>query len=79
MWRFCCSVSCSTRAQADADMFATCSGTPDKSKAPHAYRWFIHIATVMGVRRYIIMTLCFTCGTQYNIGLLMKRVTRNSV
>lgn len=41
--------------QADADMFATCTGTPDKAKAPHAYRWFIHIAAIMGVVRCAIM------------------------
>ena len=33
-------------------MFATCSGVPDKAKAPHAYRWYIHIAAIKGVRRY---------------------------
>ncbi|CAM9531233.1 unnamed protein product [Scytosiphon promiscuus] len=37
-------------SQADADMFATCAGVPDKSKAPHAYRWYIHIAAIKGVR-----------------------------
>ena len=38
--------------QADADVFSSCSGVPDKAKAPHAYRWFIHIAAIKGVRRY---------------------------
>lgn len=37
-------------SQADADVFASCSGAPDKAKAPHAYRWFIHIAAIKGVR-----------------------------
>ncbi|CAM9518299.1 unnamed protein product [Ectocarpus sp. 4 AP-2014] len=37
-------------SQADADMFATCAGVPDKAKAPHAYRWYIHIAAIKGVR-----------------------------
>lgn len=32
-------------------MFATCTGVPDKAKAPHAYRWYIHIAAIKGVRR----------------------------
>lgn len=39
--------------QADADMFATCTGVPDKAKAPHAYRWYIHIAAIKGVRRCV--------------------------
>lgn len=33
-------------------MFATCAAVPDKAKAPHAYRWYIHIAAIKGVRRY---------------------------
>eukprot|EP00904_Undaria_pinnatifida_P005973 jgi/Undpi1/2505/HiC_scaffold_13.g05884.m1 len=37
-------------SQADADMFSSCAGAPDKAKAPHAYRWFIHIAAIKGVR-----------------------------
>eukprot|EP00752_Nemacystus_decipiens_P007023 g6300.t1 len=37
-------------SQADADMFATCTSVPDKAKAPHAYRWYIHIAAIKGVR-----------------------------
>ncbi|CAN0384274.1 unnamed protein product, partial [Laminaria digitata] len=36
--------------QADADVFSSCSGAPDKAKAPHAYRWFVHIAAIKGVR-----------------------------
>ncbi|CAN0132623.1 unnamed protein product [Ascophyllum nodosum] len=38
-----------TFSQADADLLATCTATPDKAKAPHAYRWFIHIAALKGV------------------------------
>ncbi|CAM9136602.1 unnamed protein product [Pylaiella littoralis] len=37
-------------SQADADAFAGCSGVPDKAKAAHAYRWYIHIAAIKGVR-----------------------------
>lgn len=36
-------------------MFATCTAVPDKAKAPHAYRWYIHIAAIKGVRRYGIV------------------------
>ncbi|CAM9251691.1 unnamed protein product [Choristocarpus tenellus] len=37
-------------SKADADMFAACPSSPDKATAPHAYRWFIHIAAIIGVR-----------------------------
>ena len=37
-------------------MFATCTSVPDKAKAPHAYRWYIHIAAIKGVRRYGTMS-----------------------
>ena len=39
-------------------MFATCTSVPDKAKAPHAYRWYIHIAAIKGVRRCGIMSAC---------------------
>ena len=42
-------------------MFATCTSVPDKAKAPHAYRWYIHIAAIKGVRR---------CGIMKSHGLL---------
>ena len=35
---------------ADSETFAKMSGCPDKSKAPHSYRWFVHVAAIQGVR-----------------------------
>lgn len=34
----------------DADMFGQMASLPDASKYPHAYRWYIHIAALQGVR-----------------------------
>jgi elongation factor 1-beta len=38
-------------SSADTDMFAKFNGSiPDPTKTPHAYRWYIHIAALSGVR-----------------------------
>ena len=39
-----------TFSPADWDMFAKFSSPPDAKKQPHAYRWYIHIAALQGVR-----------------------------
>ena len=38
-----------TFSSADTDVFATCSGAPDATKYPHAFRWYIHIAALSGL------------------------------
>lgn len=53
------------RVQADADMFAPCAGVPDKTKAPHAYRWYIHIAAIKGVRRCELLPLLLAVSIMY--------------
>jgi elongation factor 1-beta len=35
---------------ADSEVFAKMTGCPDMKKAPHAYRWYVHIAAISGVR-----------------------------
>ncbi|GMI42956.1 hypothetical protein TrCOL_g3845 [Triparma columacea] len=35
---------------ADSEVFAKFTGCPDAKKAPHAYRWYVHIAAIAGVR-----------------------------
>ena len=35
---------------ADSEVFAKVVGCPNKQKCAHAYRWFIHIAALQGVR-----------------------------
>jgi len=35
---------------ADSEVFAGFSGCPDVTKQPHAFRWYIHIAALQGVR-----------------------------
>mmetsp|Transcript_9425 Transcript_9425/g.14632 ORF Transcript_9425/g.14632 Transcript_9425/m.14632 type:complete len:231 (+) Transcript_9425:111-803(+) len=35
---------------ADTEMFAKFASCPDASSHPHAYRWYIHIAALQGVR-----------------------------
>eukprot|EP00559_Dactyliosolen_fragilissimus_P002248 CAMPEP_0184858700 /NCGR_PEP_ID=MMETSP0580-20130426/3786_1 /TAXON_ID=1118495 /ORGANISM="Dactyliosolen fragilissimus" /LENGTH=223 /DNA_ID=CAMNT_0027354999 /DNA_START=95 /DNA_END=766 /DNA_ORIENTATION=- len=37
-------------SDADSDFFAKFSSCPDSAKYPHAYRWYIHIAAIQGVR-----------------------------
>jgi elongation factor 1-beta len=38
-------------SNADTDMFAKFAGAiPDPTKTPHAYRWYIHIAALSGIR-----------------------------
>ena len=39
-----------TYGPADADTFAKFASCPDSQKQPHAYRWYIHIAALQGVR-----------------------------
>ena len=34
----------------DKDCFDSMSVTPDETKYPHAYRWYIHIASLHGIR-----------------------------
>jgi elongation factor 1-beta len=34
----------------DSEMFAKFSGAPDQKKAPHVWRWYVHIAAINGVR-----------------------------
>lgn len=38
----------------DSDYFAKFSSCPDAAKCPHAYRWYIHIAAVQGVRGLVV-------------------------
>jgi elongation factor 1-beta len=35
---------------ADSEVFAKFTGCPDAKKAAHAYRWYVHIAAIAGVR-----------------------------
>ena len=35
---------------ADSDMFTKMTGIPDQKKAPHAWRWYVHVAAIKGVR-----------------------------
>lgn len=35
---------------ADLTTFKKCGGAPDASKFPHMYRWYVHIASILGVR-----------------------------
>ena len=35
---------------ADTEVFAKMTSCPDATKLPHAYRWYIHIAALSGVR-----------------------------
>ncbi|GMH80034.1 hypothetical protein TL16_g08373, partial [Triparma laevis f. inornata] len=35
---------------ADSEVFSKMAGCPDAKKAPHAYRWYVHIAAISGVR-----------------------------
>ncbi|KAG5182581.1 eukaryotic elongation factor-1 B beta [Tribonema minus] len=35
---------------ADSALFAACNGAPDKATYPHAYRWYIHVAALTGLR-----------------------------
>ena len=35
---------------ADSEVFAKFPGCPDSKKCPHAYRWYVHIAAITGVR-----------------------------
>jgi elongation factor 1-beta len=37
-------------SSADSEVFAKCAGLPDVKRAPHAYRWYVHIAALNGVR-----------------------------
>lgn len=37
-------------SSADSEAFAQMGSCPDSKKMPHAYRWFIHIAALQGVR-----------------------------
>merc|ERR1719460_2470001 len=37
-------------SSADSDVFAKFTGCPDAKKAPHAYRWYVHVAAISGVR-----------------------------
>jgi len=39
---------------ADSEMFAKFTACPDAKKAPHAYRWYIHIAALQGVRGAVV-------------------------
>ena len=43
-------------SSADSEYFAQFQGCPDATKYPHAYRWYIHIAAIQGVRRLSIAT-----------------------
>lgn len=65
--------------QADADMFATCTGVPDKAKAPHAYRWYIHIAAIKGVRRYGIKSVALDGACHALCFVLLLRVRHRTV
>jgi elongation factor 1-beta len=35
---------------ADSEMMANFTAVPDSTKMPHAYRWYIHIAALQGIR-----------------------------
>ena len=37
-------------SQADSDFFAKFASAPDAKQYPNAYRWYIHIAALKGVR-----------------------------
>merc|ERR1712194_708532 len=37
-------------SEADSEFFAKFDGCPDATKYVHAYRWFIHVAALKGVR-----------------------------
>ena len=37
-------------SSADSDMFAKFTSCPSAEEYPHAYRWYIHIAALQGVR-----------------------------
>lgn len=37
-------------SNADLTTFKKCCGAPDASKFPHVYRWYVHIASLLGVR-----------------------------
>jgi elongation factor 1-beta len=39
-----------TYTPADSDMLAKFEAMPDSVKYPHAYRWYIHIAALQGIR-----------------------------
>jgi elongation factor 1-beta len=39
-----------TYTAADSDMLAKFESMPDSVKYPHAYRWYIHIAALQGIR-----------------------------
>ena len=39
---------------ADSEMFAKFTSCPDAEKMPHAYRWYIHIAALQGVRGAVV-------------------------
>lgn len=41
-------------SNADSEYFAQFQGCPDATKYPHAYRWYIHIAAIQGIRRLSI-------------------------
>jgi elongation factor 1-beta len=45
-----------TFSPADSDVFAKFEGKiPDAAKYPHAYRWYIHIAALSGMRGLVMM------------------------
>jgi elongation factor 1-beta len=39
-----------TYSPADSEMLAKFTAMPDSAKYPHAYRWYIHIAALQGIR-----------------------------
>lgn len=39
-----------TMSAADTEVYGKISSIPDRTKLPHAYRWYIHIAALQGVR-----------------------------
>ena len=41
-------------SSADSEYFAQFQACPDSTKYPHAYRWYIHIAAIQGIRRLSI-------------------------
>jgi elongation factor 1-beta len=41
-------------SSADSEYFGQFQACPDAAKYPHAYRWYIHIAAIQGIRRLSI-------------------------
>ncbi|CAM9330035.1 unnamed protein product [Phaeothamnion confervicola] len=39
----------------DSEVFAKLTGAPEKAQYPHAYRWFIHVAALKGVRGSVVL------------------------